>query len=62
MTLFLSTFEGRYPEVWSGMPVAVVGDPATTVTYQQALANWLLGQGPSSAMDDPNIKNPRCPF
>ena len=56
------------PELWGGLEVRVVdggegeeGEVAT-ITYAQALANWLEGRHPFQALDSPTVTNPGCPF
>jgi len=49
--------------IWGEMEVATLdSDSATTLTYKQALANWLKGTHPFQALDDPNQMNPKCDY
>merc|ERR1712192_270686 len=47
--------------IWGEMEVATL-DSGTTLTYKQAVANWLRGTHPFQALDDPNQMNPKCPY
>ena len=51
------------PEVWGHLQVEVLdGSQGELVTYNQALANWLGNTRPFQALDDPEVRNPGCPF
>ena len=46
--------------VFSEMPVTVVGQQGNKVTLSQAILNWMAGQGPYHAIDNPAETNPMC--
>ena len=50
------------PPVWGDLEVEVLDQFQGQVTYKQALANWLGDTRPFQALDDPEARNPGCPF
>jgi len=52
------------PTIWGELEVpALDSDSTTTLTYKQAVANWLKGTHPFQGLDDPSEQmNPKCPW